>query len=83
MYLWTEDQAKRGADEVASVLMKFFETKLDYDELVIFTDNCPGQNKNWQMMAFWLQLVKEKKFRKITHHFLLSGHSVMPSEILL
>lgn len=80
MYLWTEDQAKRGADEVASVLMKFLETKLDYDELVIFTDNCPGQNKNWQMMAFWLQLVKEKKFRKITHHFLLSGHSVMPSD---
>lgn len=55
MYLWT--------DEVASALMKFLETKLDYDELVIFTDNCPGQNKNWQMMAFWLQLLTEKRQR--------------------
>ncbi|CAH1112703.1 unnamed protein product [Psylliodes chrysocephalus] len=64
MYLWTEDPAKRGADEVTSVLIKFLETKLDYDEHVIFTDNCPGQNKNWQMMAFWLQLVKEKKVLK-------------------
>ena len=79
MYLWTEDQAKRGADEVTSVVMKFLETKLDYAKLVIFTDNCTGQNKNWQMMAFWLQLVKEKVLKNHTlHHFHDSGHYVMP-----
>lgn len=80
MYLWTEDKAKRGSDEIASVLLKFLSNKNDAENLVIFTDNCPGQNKNWQMMALWLQLVKEKKFKSITHHFLISGHTHLPSD---
>lgn len=80
MFLWTENQAKRGADEVASVLLKFLKEKTDVDHLVIFTDNCPGQNKNWLLMAFWLQLVKEKWFKTITHHFLVTGHTHLPSD---
>ncbi|CAH2002700.1 unnamed protein product [Acanthoscelides obtectus] len=80
MFLWTENQAKRGADEVASVLFKFLKDKKDVDHLVVFTDNCPGQNKNWQLMAFWLQLVKEKWFKTITHHFLVTGHTHLPSD---
>lgn len=31
-------------------------------------------------MAFWLQLVKEKMFKTITHHFLISGHTHLPSD---
>lgn len=80
MYLWTEDKAKRGADEVASVLLKFLNNITDVDHLVIFTDNCPGQNKNWLLMGVWLQLIKEKKFKSITHHFLVSGHTHLPSD---
>lgn len=80
MFLWTENQAKRGADEVASVLFKFLKDKEDVDHLIVFTDNCPGQNKNWLLMAFWLQLVKEKRFTTITHHFLVTGHTHLPSD---
>ena len=31
-------------------------------------------------MALWLQLVKEKKFKSITHNFLISGHTHLPSD---
>jgi hypothetical protein len=63
MFIWTEDLAKRGSEEVAFVLMKFLSSKTDTEDLIIFIDNCPGQNKNWLLMSFWLQLVKEKKFQ--------------------
>lgn len=70
MYLWSENQAKRGADEIISSILKFLEDQEELirniEELVVFTDNCPGQNKNWLMMAFWLQLVKEKKLHIIS-----------------
>lgn len=84
MYVWTEDQAKRGADEIISAVLKFLEDNSGIieaiEELIVFTDNCPGQNKNWQMMSFWLQLIKEKRFKQITHYFLVSGHTHLPSD---
>lgn len=80
MFVWTENVAKRGADEVASVLLKYLNTKTDVDDLVVFTDNCPGQNKNWLVMSLWMQLVKEGRFKTITHHFLVSGHTHLPSD---
>jgi hypothetical protein len=66
MFIWTEDLAKRGSEEVAFVLMKFLSSKTDTEDLIIFIDNCPGQNKNWLLMSFWLQLVKEKKIPKLS-----------------
>lgn len=39
MFLWTEDTAKRGSDEIASVLLKFLNAQKDIDYLIIFTDN--------------------------------------------
>lgn len=80
MFLWTEDTAKRGSDEVASILLKFLLSTTEIDDLIIFTDNCPGQNKNWLLMSLWLQLVKENKFKTITHYFLVSGHTHLPSD---
>ena len=80
MFLWTENIAKRGSDEAASILLKYLSKITEVDDLIIFTDNCPGQNKNWLLMALRLQLVKEKKFKSITHNFLISGHTHLPSD---
>ncbi|CAH0564506.1 unnamed protein product [Brassicogethes aeneus] len=82
MYLWSEDKAKRGADEIASVLLKFLNNleNNNVEDLVVFTDNCPEQNKNWLLTSLWLQLVKENRFKSITHHFLISGHTHLPSD---
>lgn len=70
MFMWTESVAKRGSCEIASVLLKYIMSQPTRSEnLIIFTDNCGGQNKNWLMMALWLQLVREK-----------SGHTHLPSD---
>ncbi|XP_065658599.1 uncharacterized protein LOC136083118 [Hydra vulgaris] len=80
IFLWIENIAKRASDEVASILLKYLSKITEVDYLIIFTDNCPGQNKNWLLMALWLQLVKKKKFKSITHSFLISGHTHLPSD---
>ena len=41
MVLWTENIAKRGSDEVASILLKYLSKITEVDDLIIFTDNCP------------------------------------------
>lgn len=50
------------------------------EEFIVFTDNCLGQIKNWQMIAFWLQLVNPNKFNKITHYFVVSGNTHLLSD---
>ncbi|CAH0546964.1 unnamed protein product [Brassicogethes aeneus] len=58
---------------------KFLTSKIGKAEhIVFFTDNCPGQNKNWLVMALWFQLVKEQKFKTITQHFLSADIRTFP-----
>lgn len=81
MFMWTESVAKRGSSEIASVLLKYLTSKPTRSEnLLVFTDNCGGQNKNWLIMALWLQLVREKVYKTIEHRFLISGHTHLPSD---
>ncbi|CAH0558686.1 unnamed protein product [Brassicogethes aeneus] len=82
MFMWTESTAKRGSEEIASIILKyiFSRTATGQNELVIFTDNCGGQNKNWLIMSLWLQLVREGKFKSVEHRFLVSGHTYLPCD---
>lgn len=82
MYMWTEDVAKRGSEEIASCLLNYLTSRptTGEEELIVYTDNCGGQNKNWFLMLLWLQLVREKKYKSIEHRFLVSGHTYLPSD---
>lgn len=81
MYMWPENVAKRGSDEIASILYKHFkENPNGYRKLVVYSDNCTGQNKNWSIVCLWQQLVKEKFFESIEHRFLVVGHTHLPSD---
>lgn len=81
MYMWTEHIAKRGSDEIASAILKYInDTASQAEELIVFTDNCGGQNKNWTIMSLWLQMIREKKFKIIEHRFLVPGHTHLPSD---
>jgi hypothetical protein len=47
MFVWSEDQAKQGSDEIGSCLLKYLELeKPNADNLNIISDNCRGQGKN-------------------------------------
>lgn len=54
-YFWDEPTEGRGSEEIISCLKKHVE-KYDIkgNKLVLISDNCCGQNKNWSMVAFFL-----------------------------
>lgn len=73
--------AKRGSDEIASILYKQFkENRNDYRKLVVYSDNCVGQNNDWTVVYLWLELVKENIFKNVEHRFLQVGHTHLLSD---
>lgn len=82
MYTWTENTAKRGCNEVLSVLHHYINTFLpsSVKKLYIFTDGCRGQNHNQNMLKFWQALVLNARFENIQHFFPQRGHSFLPCD---
>ena len=84
MHMWDEVTAKRGSNEVASCLVKYIEAYLneypDTTELVMFSDNCAGQNKNKNITLACLRLIYKGAVFNIIHIFLVLGHSYMPCD---
>ena len=82
MYLWNETQGKRGSAEIARCLQHYISNYLDLNVkyLKLFSDNCPGQNKNINMVLACLQQIHEGRFNKIEHFFMIPGHSYLPCD---
>lgn len=80
MCMWHEGVAQRGSNEIISCLLQVFNTNHFKDSLVVWSDNCSGQNKNRVMIFFFMYLVAIGLFIKIEHKFLLSGHSFLPCD---
>lgn len=79
--MWSENIAKRGNEEIASILYKHFKTNRPIaDKLIMYTDNCSGQNKNWSLIFLWQQLTLEGIFTSIEHKYLLVGHTRLPCD---
>lgn len=80
MYVWDESQAKRGSCEVASCIKNWVDEELskdDFAHLMVFSDNCPGQNKNINLVLYYLRLLHARKLFRIEHVYLIPGHSYM------
>ena len=77
-HVWVENEAGRGAREIASRLKKFLGTHLQEkaEELIMWSDSCGGQNRN-HIMCLMLHhfLAKQKTLKRICLSFLQSGHS--------
>ncbi|XP_050300714.1 uncharacterized protein LOC126739194 isoform X1 [Anthonomus grandis grandis] len=71
-FFWYEGIAKRGANEIGSCIYNFFRSDACKSENVIFySDNCAGQNKNKFLCCLYLFCVTHKnKIKTITHKFL-------------
>lgn len=74
-YLWYEGIAHRGPNEIASCLLKFFTNHASGKEIILYSDNCSGQNKNKFIVCLYLYAVQKLDIPKITHKFLITGHS--------
>ena len=79
-YCYDETVAKKGADNVCSMLYHFINNHISEDvkDLDLFCDGCGGQNKNYTFIRFmhWL-VAKTKRFTKIIVRFPVRGHSYL------
>lgn len=80
MCMWHEGIAQRGSNEIISCILQVFNSYYYKRNLVIWSDNCSGQNKNRNMIFFLMYLVVIGLFDQIEHKFLSSGHSFLPCD---
>lgn len=80
-YYWTEAEACRGANDIATAVVMFLEkldSKKKYSEIVLYSDTCGGQNRNRIICTAILSfLSKATSIKKVTQKFFESGHSHM------
>ncbi|KAJ8931224.1 hypothetical protein NQ314_015896 [Rhamnusium bicolor] len=77
--VWDEFVAERVGHEIASALLKWAEMVLansTVEHLIIWSDNCPTQNRNVMMMMSYLWLIKTcPNSKTVEHKFLLKEHT--------
>lgn len=79
MYCWPEVMAKRGSDEVISCLHHFVsQIPVTVNALFLYSDGCPGQNRNSNVMSYLFTLVSTGRF--LSHSFPVRGHSFLPND---
>lgn len=76
-YLYEERTAGKGSDEVISMIDHFVETVLrgEYARLVVYADNCSGQNKNNYVLKYLLALSHKGAFEEVAFKFFVKGHT--------
>jgi hypothetical protein len=81
MHVWDESVASRGAEEIASCLLKYCNEKANVGVRVInaYSDACGGQNRNYKLVLMWMHLCKSTEIAEINHRFMVSGHSYLPN----
>ncbi|KAI8420441.1 hypothetical protein MSG28_008931 [Choristoneura fumiferana] len=79
-YVWHEGQGGRGVNEIGSCVLMYLKKLNDNAtkdlDVVFYSDNCCGQQKNKFMLAMYQYAINEyPKLKSITHKFLIKGHT--------
>lgn len=83
MQTWTEDIAGRGSTKIGSCLWNFvqtFENLKTKRNLVVWSDSCAGQNKNFQIICLYQLMILKGIFQVIDHRFPEVGHTYLDSD---
>ncbi|KAJ4437340.1 hypothetical protein ANN_17479 [Periplaneta americana] len=81
MFVWDETVGARESDEIGSCLFKYITSRnIHCQKLVVFSDNCGGQNKNYNIVALYNYLISQCHLTEIEHYYLISGHTFLPSD---
>lgn len=83
MHMWDESVASRGSQEVSSCVFTYLrENPTSATRLIAYSDSCGGQNRNINMVCFWMYVVASSEFSYtvVDHKFMLSGHSYLPND---
>ncbi|CAH1987834.1 unnamed protein product [Acanthoscelides obtectus] len=76
--VWDESVAGRGGNEMASCLLKWALVNVgkDVEEITIWSDNCPSQNRNINSVLAYFTILKQiPTLKVINHKYLLRGHT--------
>ncbi|CAH2102002.1 unnamed protein product [Euphydryas editha] len=81
-YFWSEVEGQRGACEIGTCVYKYILKKTSAAatsepiELIFYSDNCCGQQKNQYIISLYLYALNEiHNLKSITHKFLIKGHT--------
>ena len=78
-YVWMESEGDRGMNNIVSCLHKDLSRRGVFlkkiTDLVIFADNCAGQNKNRCVIRYLIWLVEAGYVRSCNLIFLIKGHT--------
>lgn len=80
MCLWSEDFGGRGSIEIATSLYDYLTQEIckgSTTKLILWSDNCAGQNKNQFIIAMYFVLIAKGYFDEVIHKFLVKGHTYM------
>ena len=69
------DDIGKGPNCVISLLHNYLEALHPIDTLILFADNCVGQNKNNAVLHYLMWRVEKGKNKEIVLNFLLTGHT--------
>lgn len=77
-FVWDEGNGHRGVNELGTCVLHYLKkiaaTKQDAD-VIFYSDNCAGQQKNKFMLALYLYATRYLGLKSITHKFLVKGHT--------
>lgn len=78
MYIWSENVASRGAQEIGSALIYHFEHHVPSTtkHIILYSDSCGGQNRNIKITLMLKKfLCNNTSISKIEQKYFVSGHS--------
>ncbi|GMF51719.1 unnamed protein product [Phytophthora fragariaefolia] len=77
-YVYDETVSGKGTDQINSMLQHFIRTTIlpsGKKKLVVYADNCSGQNKNNLVIMFLLAQVQMGLFERVDYTFFVKGHT--------
>ena len=82
MMLWTENEGKKGTNEVCSAILKYLEMQKteNVKKILTFSDTCGGQNRNKAMLSFIMFACSKFGISEWAHRYMQSGHSFLPND---
>lgn len=80
---YLETQGEKGQNDVKSLLLRYLNKyEIHSDKLVLISDGCSGQNKNYVMVYFLYCLVHILGlFNSIKYIFPIRGHTYLPNDL--
>lgn len=78
MYVWSEDVASRGSQEIGSALLHHFKhnTPSSTNHIILYSDSCVGQNRNIKLTLMLKRfLCGQDQISTIEQKYFVSGHS--------